>query len=470
MRPRLTTFCVLTVATFAACSDASAPTAPARATPPSGPARTVVNFGSTAIGAPGEVSFIAAINDAGQVALTQNVASDLFGALWVNGSSQLLHDASSGSTQARGLNALGTVVGVASGTGTTPAVWEGGVFAALSLYPGSTGAIASAINDAGQIVGYDPDALFWPDKSAAAPVRLQSPGSSNRPLDINNAGMIVGVTDDGSSTAQAVVWTSATSASQMLAGLGGTSCQAKSAQASAINELGEIVGRCPAPGGGLHAVYWANKDATPVDLDLLAGGSLATGINELGQIIGNSNSSRAMLWSREGGVFRRFDLGVPGNLDVAVGIALNNTGQAVLQANDQADVVRQSFLVSIPMRATIDVDPGSAANAIKLSSRGTVTVALLGSRWFRAGDVDPATLTLGNDDGLDTRVSSKKGVPVAKLTDVNRDGFVDLVVDFDEGALLNNGDLAVGTQTLVLLGSTRNGAHVRGTDVASVSK
>jgi hypothetical protein len=177
-----------------------------------------------------------------------------------------------------------------------------------------------------------------------------------------------------------------------------------------------------------------------------------------------------MAGEREGGVFRRFDLGVPGNLDASRGIALNNTGQAVLDANDQPDVIRESFLVSIPMRAAIDVDPSSTANAIKLSSKGTVTVAILGSRWFRATDVDPASLTLGNDDGLDTPVALKKGAPVAKLTDVNRDGYVDLVADFDEGALMNNGDLALGAQTLVLLGRTKTGTHVRGTDVALASK
>jgi uncharacterized membrane protein len=471
MRLRLLTLTVLTAATLWACADAGAPTAPASALAPSGPARAVVNFGYTQVGASNDGAQGIAVNDAGQVAFDEAVASDNRAALWENGSTQLLDNGPSGSpTQALDVNALGTVVGLAQGPNTAPIVWEGGVFTTLALYPGSTSTIARAINDAGQIVGSDAGGLFWSDKTAA-PVRLQTLGFGSSPRDINNAGVIVGASVPGGAFQRAVVWTSATAAPQALAGLGTAYCESKVATATAINEMGEIVGSCPDAGGGLHAVYWANKDATPVDLDLLADGSSAAGINELGQIIGLGGfPSHAMLWSREGGVFRRLDLGAPGGLDASQGDALNNTGQAVVNANDQALSVLGLYLVSIPMRATIDVDPSSTANTIKLDRKGSVTVAILGSRWFRATDVDPASLTLGNDDGLDTPISMKKGVPVAKLTDVNRDGFVDVVADFDEGALMNNGDLALGGQTLVLLGRTKTGVHVRGTDVALASK
>jgi uncharacterized membrane protein len=478
MRFLHSTLCVLGGATFAAtlaCADADTPTTPTRAMAPSGPARTIVNFGFTEIGAPADGVLSRAINDAGQVAIDQEALSSQLGALWVNGSTQLLAGGTPGFlwTSAFDVNALGTVVGAEQTlAGGSAAVWEGGVFTALSPYPGSTSSpTATAINDAGEIVGSDGDGLFWSDKSAAAPVRLQSLGSGSRIFDINNAGIIVGESSASSSNFQAVVWTSETAAPQVLAGLGGTPCTSKFVAARAINEMGEIVGQCPTSDGSTHAVYWANKDAAPIDLDLLAGDSFATGINELGQIVGYARSGsdfRAMLWSREGGVFRRFDLGAPAGLYVTFGTALNNTGQAVLDANDNAQL-RESFVVSIPMRAAIDLDPSSTTNAIRLG-KGTVTVAVLGSRWFRAADVDPASLTFGNDDGLDTPVSMKKGVPVAKLTDVNRDGFLDLVADFDEGALMSNGDLVVGTQTLVLLGRTKTGAYVRGTDVARASK
>jgi len=475
MRRLLTTLCLFGTAALTACADAGAPTAPTGAMAPSGPARTVVNFGFTQIGTPGTAASAVAMNDAGQVAVTTRPVSLDLAALWVNGSMQLLLGGpGSVSTTPADINALGTVVGMDRAAFGTPAVWENGVYTALPLYPGGGGATASAINDLGRIVGNDGQGLFWADKSVAAPLRLQSYTGLTFTYDINNAGMIVGessVIGSSAVTPRAVIWTSETAALQPLAGFAsGTLCEGDNARASAINEMGEIVGQCPSTGGAVHAAYWANKDALAVDLDLLAGFSIAKGINELGQIVGTAGdlTPHATLWSREAGTFRSFDLGVPSGSPSSNGIALNNTGQAVLVNGDQV-AVDQSFLVSIPMRAAIDLDPSSTANAIKLG-KGTVTVAILGSRWFRATDVDPASLTLGNDDGLDTPVAMKKGAPSAKLTDVNRDGFLDLVADFDEGALMNNGDLVVGTQTLVLLGRTKTGAHVRGTDVAIASK
>ncbi|MGH7628877.1 MAG: hypothetical protein ACREOF_05730 [Gemmatimonadales bacterium] len=82
----------------------------------------------------------------------------------------------------------------------------------------------------------------------------------------------------------------------------------------------------------------------------------------------------------------------------------------------------------------------------------------------------PASLTLGGDDGLETPVARRKTGPIAKLTDVNRDGFVDLVADFDERAMMNNGELAAGISPLVLLGRLKEGKHIRGTDVIQATQ
>ena len=95
-------------------------------------------------------------------------------------------------------------------------------------------------------------------------------------------------------------------------------------------------------------------------------------------------------------------------------------------------------------------------------------MVVLGSHWFRATGVDPASLTLGDENGLDTPIARSKSKPVSKLTDLNRDGFTDLVAEFTKRDLVANGDLAVGTRTLILLGRTRDGGHVRGADVAQV--
>ena len=68
-------------------------------------------------------------------------------------------------------------------------------------------------------------------------------------------------------------------------------------------------------------------------------------------------------------------------------------------------------------------------------------------------------------DPVDTPVLRKRGTPVTRLTDLNRDGFPDLVADFDEREMMNRGDLPAGSPVLVLLGQMRGGAHLRGADV-----
>jgi hypothetical protein len=89
-----------------------------------------------------------------------------------------------------------------------------------------------------------------------------------------------------------------------------------------------------------------------------------------------------------------------------------------------------------------------------------VSVAILGSRWFRVADVDPASLRLGNDDGLDTPVAGRPSGLFAKLTDENHDGFPDRLAEFDKREMVRNGNLAAGTPTMVLLGRLKNGPAI----------
>jgi hypothetical protein len=91
----------------------------------------------------------------------------------------------------------------------------------------------------------------------------------------------------------------------------------------------------------------------------------------------------------------------------------------------------------------VDVVPASAANTINLDSRGTVSVAVLGSRWFRAADLDPVSLTLGNGDGLETPVARKSSAQ-----------------------LVTNSDLSPPL-ALTALGRLRSGKHIRGADVVA---
>jgi hypothetical protein len=61
-------------------------------------------------------------------------------------------------------------------------------------------------------------------------------------------------------------------------------------------------------------------------------------------------------------------------------------------------------------------------------------------------------------------VARKKGAPSTKLIDVDRDGDIDLVAEFDKQAMTRSGDLVAGSQTLIVQGRLRDGTRLRGAD------
>jgi len=94
---------------------------------------------------------------------------------------------------------------------------------------------------------------------------------------------------------------------------------------------------------------------------------------------------------------------------------------------------------------------------------GYVFVWVLTTPDFDAAEVDPATATLGNNDGLDTPVATKKkGEPKAKFKDVDRDGDDDLRLQFKTKELEKNGDIVVGDNVLTLNAATFGGTQLQG--------
>jgi hypothetical protein len=157
-----------------------------------------------------------------------------------------------------------------------------------------------------------------------------------------------------------------------------------------------------------------------------------------------------------------YDLGTLSGGD-SQGFAINNLGEVVGRSGNRA------VYWQVVLRAAVDIVPGSASNALKLGGGGTVSVAVLGSRYFDAGAIDARTVTLGNEDGSDTPVARKKnGAPLADLRDVNRDGYADLVVEFDRKQMVSNGDLNLAASQLILLASRIDGRRVRGVDQVTV--
>ena len=75
-----------------------------------------------------------------------------------------------------------------------------------------------------------------------------------------------------------------------------------SAQPSAVNDSGDVVGHAGSPNIDAHAILWRNGQA--IDLGIWPGGhySVATGINNLGQIVGTGtvagdNLDHALMWT-----------------------------------------------------------------------------------------------------------------------------------------------------------------------------
>ncbi len=163
-------------------------------------------------------------------------------------------------TVAVDVNATGQVVGSAREFLTVrshPLVWKDGQPTVLATLSGQTGA-ASAINDAGQIVG---GAIDRRVQSAASRPLGRRP--SHRPRDpwrrpgrrhdINEAGQIVGAAETADNQFHAFLW----DRGQMidLNVHGGLDAAVPSA-AHGVNDRGQIAGEFQPPGSGLHAAVW----------------------------------------------------------------------------------------------------------------------------------------------------------------------------------------------------------------------
>lgn len=118
-----------------------------------------------------------------------------------------------------------------------------------------------------------------------------------------------------------------------------------------------------------------------------------------------------------------------------------------------------------PLPAAIDIIPGSAENPISLNNKGLLPVAILTSGTFDAAQVDVATIVLGNGDAYETSVATRgNGSFYASLEDVNRDGKLDLVVQFSLEALRASGDLNGSTSQLILQSRLKNQVPIQGSD------
>jgi N-acetylneuraminic acid mutarotase len=136
----------------------------------------------------------------------------------------------------------------------------------------------------------------------------------------------------------------------------------------------------------------------------------------------------------------------------AVGGGANGPGGFVRFALNEA------FSPFLPV--AIDIKPGDASNTINLKSGGVIPVAVLGSATFDPMTVDPATVTLAG-----APVATRgRGAPMTSASDVNHDGFPDLLLFF------RTQDLKVSSADTqaVLYGETYSGQKIRGADAVRI--
>lgn len=246
----------------------------------------------TPLEAPNSAS-TSAISEAGQVAgVALREDGRRQAVLWNNGGVVALGRVPRAtSTEARGVNSQGRVVGVALGYRDTryqALVWSSG---AISLLPAGNGrSSASRINGHGEIVGSVLTghggrsalhrAVVWREGLVE---HLQSlpGGGASRAWDISDTGLIAGVAQAGDGTDRTVLWRAGT-----ICDLGAPDGQ--DSAAVAINAYGQVVGTVRTTTAGPHA-FLRHRGALP-DPATLPGthASRAHDINDLGEIVGSA--------------------------------------------------------------------------------------------------------------------------------------------------------------------------------------
>lgn len=242
--------------------------------------------------APGEDTVVFGINDTGALVGSSNTALAIRGFVGTRAGAikELPPLGGDNASAAYALNNIGQAVGFSSGAGGQRAVlWEAnGTPRALAAVAGASGSRAAGINDRGDIVGI---AI-----TAAGP----------RP----------------------VAWPAGQGATELMLLAGYTT-----GEANAVNASGSVVGYSGSSAGVRRATLWPVNGAA-VDLGTLPGGDFSEAFesNASGEIVGTSSStagSRAVLWSRSGGVQDLNTLVAPSQFILTRAIGINNAGSVI---------------------------------------------------------------------------------------------------------------------------------------------
>jgi len=109
------------------------------------------------------------------------------------------------------------------------------------------------------------------------------------------------------------------------------------------------------------------------------------------------------------------------------------------------------------LEVQIDIKPGSSENCFNQNDKGILPVVIFGSEDFDVSSIDLGSLSL---QGLEIKVTGKKGKSLAVITDSNGDGYMDLEVKMEDSDLW----IETGEDFASLTGNLLDGTSIEGRD------
>jgi len=277
---------------------------------------------------------------------------------------------------------------------------------------------ATAINDAGQIVGTSAGhAFLWEAAVMTDLGTLGGPVSAAHA--VNASGQIVGEYETARGEVHAFLWQRGVMTDLGLPG--------ESSSARGINDRGEIIGFAGGKNLRGGAILWKDGARQPLgDLGPSGSGSNAMAINDKGEIAGVSSGFaarlggvvRAVIWLR-GAIQDIGTLGGPHSTARAINDSAEVVGWADLP--DQSTVAflwKDGLLQDLGTLPGAVSKPGIRSQALSINHQGLVVGSALNSK----GEIRAVIWENGGAVDLNTLIPSNSGVVLTRATAINNKG------------------------------------------------